>query len=538
MTSAEVLLAAALVTPLAVLAAGIAPGLRRHQPGLLPVVPLPALLVAAVVPHGTSIAPFLGFTFVLDAPAAMLLAASALLWTAAGVVARTYLRHTRNAARFATWWVATLAGNVGVLLTADIVGFYLFFTLASLAAYGLIVHEGGAARRAGAVYVFLAVLCEAFLIIAFVLVAAGVPDGSLRIGDAVIALAQSPWRDPALAFLLLGFGLKIGLVPWHVWMPLTYTAAPIPAAAVLSGAAVKIGVIGLIRFLPFESASVGWGEALAAVGLFSAFYGVAVGVTQSNPKTVLAYSSVSQMGLLAAVLGMGFAGGDAHAALAAAFYATNHVLVKGGLFLCMAAPALTDGRRNWLVMLPAAVLALALAGLPLTGGALAKSAVKSALGDGLAGTLAALSAAGSTLLMLHFLRCLYRDTTREPVAASFAATSLPWLATAFAALALPWSMFHELGTPSWRDALGPGELWSACWPLLLGGLVAYGLRSWQPPRIPEGDVLAAGESARHATQRLGDIMEDIDSRLRQWPTAGMLLIGCVILMAGTLLLGR
>ena len=61
-------------------------------------------------------------------------------------------------------------------------------------------------------------------------------------------------------------------------------AAPIPAAAVLSGAAVKAGVIGLIRFLPLDAALPGWGEALAAAGLFCAFYGVAIGITQSNPE--------------------------------------------------------------------------------------------------------------------------------------------------------------------------------------------------------------------------------------------------------------
>ena len=83
-------------------------------------------------------------------------------------------------------------------------------------------------------------------------------------------------------------------------MPLAYTAAPIPAAAVLSGAAVKAGVIGLIRFLPFGAALPGWGEALAWAGFVSAFYGVAIGLTQQDPKTVLAYSSISQMGVIAA----------------------------------------------------------------------------------------------------------------------------------------------------------------------------------------------------------------------------------------------
>jgi multicomponent Na+:H+ antiporter subunit A len=73
---------------------------------------------------------------------------------------------------------------------------------------------------------------------------------------------------------------------------------------------------------------VGRGEALAAAGLFSAFYGVAIGITQSNPKTVLAFSSVSQMGVIAAVLGMGQAAGDGSGALAVAFYAAHHTRVK------------------------------------------------------------------------------------------------------------------------------------------------------------------------------------------------------------------
>jgi hypothetical protein len=88
---------------------------------------------------------------------------------------------------------------------------------------------------------------------------------------------------PVLTPLVLGFGTKMGLVPLHVWMPPTYVAAPFPAAAVLSGAAVKAGVIGLVRFLPFGAALPGWGEALAVVGFVSAFFGVAVGLTQRNP---------------------------------------------------------------------------------------------------------------------------------------------------------------------------------------------------------------------------------------------------------------
>jgi hypothetical protein len=83
-------------------------------------------------------------------------------------------------------------------------------------------------------------------------------------------------------------------------------------------------------------------------------------------------------------------------------------LAKGALFLAVGVAALTNAGRLWPVLLPAAVIALALAGLPLTGGALAKSAIKAPMGEGLAGTLATLSAIISTLLMLHFVHCLTR----------------------------------------------------------------------------------------------------------------------------------
>src|SRR5260370_12087804 len=179
-----------------------------------------------------------------------------------------------------------------------------------------------------------------------------------------------------------------------------------PGGGVLSGAAIKAGVIGLIRFLPFDTAMPGAGETLVALGFFSAFYGVAVGITQVNPKTVLAYSSVSQMGVIAAVLGMGLAAGDQGAALDTAFYAATHVLPNGALFLAVGVVAVTAARRLRPTLLLAAVLALRLGGLPLTGGALAKLAVKALLGDGVVGLLAHLSAVGTTLLLLHFLQRL------------------------------------------------------------------------------------------------------------------------------------
>ncbi|MGA8963384.1 MAG: proton-conducting transporter membrane subunit [Pseudolabrys sp.] len=541
MTNAELLLVAVAV-PLAMLAACVSSSVRDRMPALLPLAPLPALVAAIVAADGSTLAlpqALLGLTFVIDKPGAMLLGTAALLWIIAGVYAGGWLRSQPTGGHFATWWLMTLTGSLGVFIAADMVSFYLFFTLVSLAAYGLVVFENtSTAKRAGAVYVSLALLGEAFLLMGFVFLAAASPNGSLLIRDAVAALPVSPWRDPALVFLILGFGVKIGLVPLHVWMPLTYAAAPIPAAAVLSGAAVKAGVIGLIRFLPFDTALPGWGEALAAAGLFSAFYGVAIGITQSNPKTVLAYSSVSQMGLLATVLGMGLAAGDPSVPIAATFYATNHILVKGGLFLALGVGVSTRARDLWFVLLPAAVLALGLGGLPLTGGALAKLAVKAPLGDGIVGSLAILSAIGSTLLMFHFLRCLVNVSHFAQTATPPRAT-LSWLAIATSAIVLPWALFAYAGEGSVLKALTAKELWAALWPVLIGGILAIGLWRWGYllPRVPEGDLLVAEKSATRAARTLAAFAERTEWHLRQWQMAGVLLLALTVILVGSMVTG-
>ena len=372
---------------------------------------------------------------------------------------------------------------------------------------------------------------------AFVFMAAATSEGSLLIRDAVAALPTSPWRGAVMTLLILGFGLKIGLVPGHVWMPLAYTAAPVPAAAVLSGAAVKAGVIGFIRFLPLGIATPQWGEALAVLGLLSAFYGVAVGITQKDPKTVLAYSSVSQMGLLAAALGMGLAAGDGATALSASFSAANHVLVKGGLFLAIGI-AVTTGSARWPVLIPAAVLALSLGGLPLTGGAVAKLAVKAQLGTSIIGALVTISAAGSCLLMFHFLRCLRRMAPRVSNIAP-AAGAVPWLVAAVAAVAVPRALFPVVGAGPILQAIAPQILWTSLWPVLIGGVLALWLGRWEDrlPRIPAGDIIVGGETAMRAVLPWGARIERFDAQLRRFPVASLLLLILVIVLAAAMLTG-
>jgi formate hydrogenlyase subunit 3/multisubunit Na+/H+ antiporter MnhD subunit len=535
-TGAGALLVASFAAPLAMLAACLSPRARARMPALLGLAPLPGLAAALLAHAATPLVldeTRLRFTLALDTPRALLLGVAALLWAAAGVYAGTWLRGDPKAGRFAEWWLLTLAGSLGVFVAADLFSFYIAYALVSLPAWGLVAYdETVRTRRAGAIYLGFAVLGEICLLLAFALLAAAAPGETLAIADVVAALPFAPGRDITLALLIAGFGLKIGLVPLHVWMPLTYSAAPHPAAAVLSGAAVKAGVIGLILFLPFGAALPGWGAALTVAGLLAAFYGVAIGITQPNPKTVLAYSSVSQMGGLAAILGMGLASADNAAVSAVSFSAAHHVLVKGALFLALGVVAASGARQRSSVLVPAAILSLALGGLPLTGGALAKLASKAPLGAGSAATLATLASAGTTLLMLHFLTRLAHAASADPRAKAPIGLVVPWLATAVAALAVPWLLApSQIGVTA-ADLLAPAELWAALWPIGLGAALALILRRFAHalPTLPEGDVLVLGAPLVRGARALSDALERLDARLREWPVAGVALLALAILL--------
>jgi formate hydrogenlyase subunit 3/multisubunit Na+/H+ antiporter MnhD subunit len=528
------LLIATLVAPLIVLVLFLVPGLRGLARAITPLAVAPALGAAALAIYGAPFGvelPALRVSLSLDQPGGLLLATAALVWLIVSLFALREGQGRPNADRFAVSWLLTMAGSLGVFIAADLLTFYLVYALVSVPAYYLVAHdEEPSSRRAGGVYMAFALIGEAVLLIAFVMLAAGEPNGSVQIRDVVTASVASPWREAALALIIVGFGMKIALVPLHGWMPLTYTAAPIPAAAVLSGAGVKAGVIGLIRFLPLGAAFPGWGEALVWLGFISAFYGVAIGVTQRDPKTMLAYSSVSQMGVIAAALGMALASADQGAATNVAFYAANHVLVKAALFLSVGAVAALDGRARTLALTVAALLGLSLAGLPLSGGALAKLAVKDLFGDGAAGMASQLSATATTALMLVFVMRLARLPAADRVGAP-SGRLWSWAALAVAALLIPWLLYAAIGSPA--EALEPAKLWDAVWPMLIGAALAVGL--WAVGdrllRIPAGDIVVAEEAAFRASMSLGPMFERADRGLREWPAAGLALLMVALALA-------
>lgn len=530
------LLVASLVAPLAFIGACLVQALRERALALQWLAPVPGLATGLLGLSGEPLTcdlPLIGFTLFLDASGALILCVAALLWI---IVTAAICRDGWPDNRFAASWLLTMCGNIGVFIAGDLVSFYLFYALVSIPAYGLFAFSGDAEqRRAGAIYMAFTIVGEAVLLLAFAMLAAGEPHGSIRIADVMAALPASPWRNAVLGLVIAGFGLKTGMIPFNGWMPLNYSAAPVAAAAVLSGAGVKAGVIGMIRFLPLGIPMEGWGEALVTLGFLSAFYGVGLGLTQKNPKAVLAYSSISQMGVIAAALGAVLVEGRAELSSDVAFYAANHLLVKAALFLIIG-PLVMRGTGSAPLIL-AGVLALSLAGLPLTGGALAKLALKPPFGNGVEAMLATLSSIASALLMTHFLNCIAAQ--RPSIDWNPPASLLRfWPAIALGAILLPWLLYPVVGDAS--TALAFGNIFEGLWPAAIGVGVAIALSrsGLSLPHVPVGDTVVLYEDAFRRLLALGPLLETLDGRLRQWPVAGISLLVIVLSLLAASIAGN
>ncbi|TFZ04195.1 complex I subunit 5 family protein [Ramlibacter rhizophilus] len=492
MNLASLLVVLALAVPLVLAALS---GAVREPLRLLPWAALPGLACALAAPWGTRVdAPelLLGTVLQLDGTGAVFLGLCAVLWTAAGFYAPAYLRGTPHPRSFCIAWNLTLAGSLGTCLAADAASFYLAFALVSLPAYGLVMHErSDAAWRAGRVYIALALFAEIALLLGLML---GVQAaGSLEIARVREALPAAAHGELAVLALATGLGVKCGLFPLHGWLPLAHAAAPVPASAVLSGAIVKAGILGLLRFLPGEGGMAAFAEWLQVLGVGTAWMAVALGVCQREPKPVLAYSTMSQMGLLVAILagGASQAGIGGATAVAVLVFAVHHGLAKGALFLAVGVLS-GPGRRG--VLVACAVLGLALAGLPLTGGMLAKLAAKEPLGSGLVAQAAALVGAGTLLLMLRFLHLAARQAPGKAHAGP--RQTLAFGALAAAALLAPWWLAARTDATLLPKVLEAGNAWTATWPLLLALALAWAaLRVGRVPRVPSGDIACIADAA-------------------------------------------
>ncbi|MBN35511.1 MAG: cation:proton antiporter [Rhodospirillaceae bacterium] len=295
---------------------------------------------------------------------------------------------TQRAQRlFYTVALLALTGMLGIVITGDTFNLYVFLEISSLSSYALVAM--GTHRRASKAafnYLILGTIGATFILIGIGLIY--MMTGTLNMADLAIRLRNAHDTAPvqaALAFIVVGAGIKAAMFPAHIWMPNAYTYAPSVVSAFFGATATKVGAYILIRFIfnvfgydfAFERLQIGW--FLVPLGLAGAFIGSLVAIWQDDLKRMLAYSSVAQVGYIIAALGFGNHDG----LVAAIVHVFNHGLMKGALFMVMACVILrlgsSDisvfrglGRRMPVTMGCFVVAGLSMIGVPFTVGFISK----------------------------------------------------------------------------------------------------------------------------------------------------------------------
>jgi len=319
------------VTALALLgAAGLIPLVAEHH------------RIQSVVPA------LLGeLTFTVDSFSMLFALFTTFVWLAATIHSLDYLKHEKKHDRYHTTTLVVLAANLGVVLAGDLVTLYLFFEALGLVAFLLVIHtETDEAKAAAGKYFWMTVIGGFALLGGIFLTFSLGGSGAL---EPLPTGGSEAVRWAAAILLILGFGVKAGMVPVHVWLPDAHPVAPAPASALLSGVMIKAGAYGIFRvvtalFRPevaehVEESLWHFSEQLGLVvlwiGIATMFIGVFLALQQSNAKRMLAYHSVSQMGFILAGIGAaGYLG--AHGAMGVAgglYHVVNHALFKSCLFL-------------------------------------------------------------------------------------------------------------------------------------------------------------------------------------------------------------
>lgn len=309
-----------------------------------------------------------------------------LLVTGMGFLVVLYARYYMSAAdpvpRFFSFFLAFMGAMLGVVLSGNLVQIVFFWELTSLFSFFLIGYwHGRAASREGARMALIITATGGLCLFAGIIILGRIV-GSFDL-DAVLAARNAIQADelylPALLLVLAGTLTKSAQFPFHFWLPHAM-AAPTPVSAFLHSAAmVKLGVFLMARLWPVLAGTEAWMWTVGTAGLITLVLGAYIAIFQNDLKGLLAYSTVSHLGLITVLLGLN----TPLAVVAAVFHILNHATFKASLFMAAGIVEHETGTRNMrrlsglyrfmpITATLATVAAAAMAGVPLMNGFLSK----------------------------------------------------------------------------------------------------------------------------------------------------------------------
>ncbi|MHB1393492.1 MAG: hydrogenase 4 subunit B [Clostridia bacterium] len=288
--------------------------------------------------------PHISFNLYIDKLSAFFILALSVLVLSVSIYSMGYISHyynKRNVGMFNFLYNIFILSMIFVMTSGNVIGFLISWELMSLVSYFLVIFEGEHAenRKAGTLYLIMTHIGTAFLTIAFMLTYKY--THSLEIG-ANMAAVSGNIKSIVFILLLIGFGTKAGVIPFHVWLPYAHPAAPSNISALMSGIMIKTAIYGILRFvfISFTDKPMWWGVLILIAGAVSTVLGVAYALMEHNIKRLLAYSSIENIGIVLIGIGvsfMGYSSGNTVlcglSMMAALFHLVNHTLFKGALFL-------------------------------------------------------------------------------------------------------------------------------------------------------------------------------------------------------------
>ncbi|TPE63939.1 monovalent cation/H+ antiporter subunit A [Sandaracinobacter neustonicus] len=347
--------------------------------------------------------------------------------------ARYYMSDEDPVPRFFSFLLAFMGSMLGVVLSGNLIQIAFFWEVTSLFSFLLIGywHHNQSARDGARMALMVTGAGGICLMLGFILL--GQMAGGFSL-DTVLAskdaIHSSPYYPLALALILIGCFTKSAQFPFHFWLPHAM-AAPTPVSAYLHSATmVKAGVFILILLWPVLSGTDLWYFAVAPIGAITLLIGAWVAIFQQDLKGLLAYSTISHLGLIVLLLGLG----SPLAAVAAIFHTVNHATFKASLFMAAGIIDHETGTRDirklgglWNYMPITATLAMvaaaAMAGVPLLNGFLSKEMFLAEVLEDHSGTLidavlpwlATIASAFAVLYSIRFIHQVFFVAPPEPL---------------------------------------------------------------------------------------------------------------------------
>ena len=291
----------------------------------------------------------------LDATAAFFLVPVALLFGSSALYGAGYWDdHHEDAGRLRVFFGILGASLIWLVAAAHPYSFLIGWEVMALSAFLLVMTEDREAETRKAAWIYLAATHTSTLALFGVFALLSNTWGGGGFTTLPRGFAATGAGTVVFCLSLVSFGMKAGVFPLHFWLPSAHAAAPSHVSAVMSGALIKMGVLGLVRLLSWTpDPPLAWGTTLVVLGALSGILGVVLALGQHDLKRLLAYHSIENIGIILLGLGLGTIGKTTgQPALqvlgfgAALFHVLNHALFKGLLFFAAGSVAKAAGSRD------------------------------------------------------------------------------------------------------------------------------------------------------------------------------------------------